>query len=125
LIAFQSRGLPIVIAAEDKLRPFIEAGEALFGRRQGQLDIACKQCHEDKWDRRLGGNPITQAHPTAYPVYRLEWQSLASLQRRLRACMASLRAQPYDYGSEELVNLELYLMWRARGMNMESPGVRP
>ena len=59
--------------------------------------------------------PITQAHPTGYPLYRLEWQSLGSLQRRLRNCMIGIRAQPYDYGAPELVDLELYLMSRARG----------
>ena len=60
-----------------------------------------------------------------YPLYRLEWQSLGSLQRRLRACMSGVRAQAYDYGAPELVELELYLMSRARGMPMEAPAVRP
>ncbi len=124
-VAHQSRGQPIGIADEDRLRPFISAGRDLYTRRQGQLDIACSQCHDERWGRRLGGNPISQGQPTGYPVYRLEWQGLASLQRRMRACMSSLRTQPYDYGAEELVNLELYLMWRAQGMTMETPGVRP
>ena len=69
--------------------------------------------------------PITQAHPTGYPLYRLEWQSLGSLQRRLRNCMTGMRAQPYDYGAPELVELELYLMSRAHGMPIETPAVRP
>jgi len=58
-------------------------------------------------------------------MYRLEWQSLGSLQRRLRACIFGIRAQPYDYGAPELVELELYLMSRARGMKLETPAVRP
>jgi hypothetical protein len=33
--------------------------------------------------------------------------------------------EPYDYGAPELVDLELFLMWRARGMRMEAPAVRP
>lgn len=124
-VAHQSRGLPIEAGGDPRLRPFIEAGRALYHRRQGQVDIACAQCHDERWGRRLAGNPISQGHPTAFPAYRLEWQDLGSTARRVRACMASLRAEPYDYGSEELVNLELYLMWRARGMTMETPGVRP
>jgi sulfur-oxidizing protein SoxA len=36
-----------------------------------------------------------------------------------------MRAEPYDFGSSELVDLELFLMWRARGMTMETPAVRP
>jgi sulfur-oxidizing protein SoxA len=67
----------------------------------------------------------TQAHPTGDPLYRLEWQSLGSLQRRLRACIFGIRAQPYDFGATELVELELYLKSRARGMPIETPAVRP
>src|SRR5262249_50515549 len=74
---------------------------------------------------QLAGNVIPQAHPTGYPLYRLEWQSLGSLERRLRNCLTGLRAEPYDFGASELVDLELYLMWRARGMTMESPAGRP
>ena len=74
---------------------------------------------------RLGGSPIPQAHPTGYPIYRLEWQGLGSLQRRLRACMSGVRAEPFAWGAPELVELELYLARRARGMPLETPGVRP
>ena len=54
--------------------------------------------------RRLGGSPITQGHPTGYPIYRLEWQSLGSLQRRLRNCLAGVRAEAPPYGAPELVD---------------------
>ena len=39
--------------------------------------------------------------------------------------MTGIRAQPYDFGAPELVELELYLMSRAAGMPMEAPAVRP
>jgi sulfur-oxidizing protein SoxA len=68
---------------------------------------------------------VPQGHPTGYPLYRLEWQSVGSLQRRLRNCISGMRAEVPDYGAPEYVNLELYLMRRARGMPMESPAVRP
>ena len=84
-----------------------------------------RNCHDDNWDRHLAGSAITQAHPTGYPLYRLEWQTLGSLQRRLRGCIFGVRAQPYDFGAPELVELELYLMTRAAGMAMEAPAVRP
>lgn len=121
----QSRGLPIAIAIDERTRPFLEAGREAFHRRQGQLNLSCAQCHDDNWDRRLAGNAITQAHPSGYPLYRLEWQGVGSLERRLRNCLVGTRAQAYDYGAPELVDLELYLMWRARGMKMEAPAVRP
>jgi L-cysteine S-thiosulfotransferase len=124
-VARQSRGMPIDVAIDARTQPFLDAGRATFRRRQGQLNLACSQCHDDHWGRQLAGNVIPQGHPTGYPIYRLEWQSLGSLQRRLRNCLVGMRAEPYDYGAPELVDLELYLMWRARGMKLETPAVRP
>jgi sulfur-oxidizing protein SoxA len=121
----QSRGLPIETGADPRLEPFVAKGRDLFMQRQGQLNLGCANCHDDNWDKRLAGSAVTQGHPTGYPLYRLEWQSLGSLQRRLRACIFGIRAQPYDYGAPELVQLELYLMSRARGMPVETPAVRP
>jgi L-cysteine S-thiosulfotransferase len=124
-VARQSRGLPIEIAIDQRMQPFLDAGRATYERRQGQLNLACSQCHDANWGRQLAGNAIPQAHPTGYPLYRLEWQGLGSLQRRLRNCLVGIRAEPYELGASELVDLELYLMWRARGMTLESPAVRP
>jgi sulfur-oxidizing protein SoxA len=124
-VARQSRGLPIDVAIDPRTQPFLDAGRATWERRQGQLNLACGQCHDAHWGRRLAGNVIPQAHPTGYPLYRLEWQGLGSLERRLRNCLIGIRAEPYEYGAPELVDLELYLMWRARGMTIETPAVRP
>ncbi len=124
-IAKQSRGLPIDIRPDAKTQPNLDAGRSLYNRKIGQIDLSCAQCHDQNAGRHLAGNPIPQAHPTGYPIYRLEWQGVGSLQRRLRNCMSGLRAEAYDYGSQELVDLEYYLMWRARGMKVETPAVRP
>lgn len=91
----------------------------------GQLNFSCAQCHDDNWGKHLGSAPIPQAHANAYPIYRLEWQGMGSLQRRLRNCMSGVRAQAFPYGAQEFVELELYLAQRARGMPVETPGVRP
>jgi L-cysteine S-thiosulfotransferase len=124
-VALQSRNAAISPDVDPQLEPFVARGRDLFTQRQGQLNLGCTNCHDDNWDKRLAGSAITQGHPTGYPLYRLEWQSLGSLQRRLRSCISGIRAQTYDYGAPELVELELYLMSRARGMPMEAPAVRP
>jgi L-cysteine S-thiosulfotransferase len=124
-IAHQSRGLPITPPSDARLQPFIDQGQQRYMQRMGQLNLSCAQCHDERAGLRLGGNLIPQAHPTAYPVYRLEWQGVGSLQRRLRNCMSGVRSQAYPFGAQELVELELYLAAQARGMALESPGVRP
>lgn len=124
-VARQSRGVPIAIAVDARTQPFLDAGRAAFDRRQGQINLACAHCHDANAGRQLAGNPIPEAHPTGYPLYRLEWQGLGSLGRRIRNCLVGIRAEPYEPGSPDMVNLELFLMWRARGMPMDSPAVRP
>jgi sulfur-oxidizing protein SoxA len=124
-VALQSRGLPIAPDRHAALQPFVARGEQLYRQRIGQLDFSCAQCHDDNAGRRLAGALIPQAHPTGYPIYRLEWQGLGSLQRRLRNCMSGVRAEPHAYGSDEYTMIELYLKQRAAGMAVESPAVRP
>ena len=124
-IALQSRGMAVAPPTDARLKPAAERGARLFNQRIGQLDFSCAQCHDQHAGQRLAGSTIPQAHPTGYPLYRLEWQGMGSLQRRLRNCMAGVRAEPFAYGAQELVELELYLAQRAAGMRVDAPAVRP
>jgi sulfur-oxidizing protein SoxA len=124
-VAMQSRGLPVAPPQDDGTRAAAGRGSDLFFRRIGQLNLSCAQCHDRNWGKRLASALIPQGHANAYPVYRLEWQSMGSLQRRLRNCMSGVRAEVPAYGAQELVDLEAYLAERARGMPLEAPGVRP
>lgn len=124
-VANQSHGLPITPDPDPRLQPFRQRGALLFAQRLGQLDLSCAQCHDQLAGRKLGGSLIPQGHPTGYPLYRLEWQGLGSLQRRLRGCMTGVRAEPFAAGSIEFVELELHLASRAMGMALETPAVRP
>ena len=124
-VGFQSRGLPVAPPADARLEPWRVQGERLYRTRMGQLDFACAQCHDAHAGQRLAGSTIPQALPTGYPIYRLEWQAMGSLERRLRGCLSGVRAEPFASGSEEMVALELYLAQRAAGLRMETPAVRP
>ena len=121
----QSRGLPIEIAIDARTQPFLDAGRETFNRRQGQLNLSCAQCHDGNAGKHLAGNVIPQAHPTGYPLYRLEWQGVGSLERRLRNCLFGIRAQTLDFGAAELVDLELFPDVAGARMKIETPAVRP
>lgn len=96
----------------------------MFNRRIGQLNISCAHCHDVQWGRTLFAETISQGHPNAYPIYRLDWQSVGSLERRLRACLSDIRAKMLPYRAPAYRELELFLAWRAQGLKMETPGVR-
>ncbi len=124
-IGLQSRGVPVAIDGEGPARPFIDQGRALFTQRQGQLNLSCAQCHDDLAGQRLGGARIPQGQPNGYPLYRLEWQSMGSLDRRLRNCLTGVRAEPLPAGSPEMAALQFFLGWRSNGLLVETPAVRP
>ena len=123
-IAQQSRGSPLNVSIEGAARSHFEAGRSFFYARRGQFNLSCANCHEENWGRRLSAETISQGHPNAYPIYRLEWQSVGSLERRMRACVSGVRAEMRPYGSPKILDLELFLAWRAQGLPLEAPGVR-
>jgi sulfur-oxidizing protein SoxA len=124
-IGLQSRGLPVAPPADARLAPLRGQGGALWQQRLGQLNLACRHCHDQYAGQRLGGAAIPQAHATGYPTYRLEWQGLGSLQRRLRGCVVGVRAEPFAADAPEWLALEAWLATRAAGLPVETPAVRP
>lgn len=125
LVARQSRGLPLTPPRGTELDQAAARGRQLYVTRIGALNLSCAQCHDERAGQRLGGSLIPQGHVDDYPVYRLEWQALGSLQRRLRGCLNGVRARVWDWDSAELLALQTYLARRSAGMPLQAPGVRP
>ena len=123
-VGYQSRGLPLAVIVDDRTRAAFERGRAFYYRRHGQMNLGCAHCHEQNWGKRLLTETISQGHGTAFPAYRLEWQGLGSLQRRIRACLFGIRAEMPAAGAAELTEVELFLAWRGEGLPVETPGVR-
>jgi len=123
-VARQSKGMPIAANVDGPAKARFEAGEAAYRLRRGQMNLSCAHCHDANWGKRLLSETISQGQPNAYPAYRMEWQAMGSLERRLRACLSGIRAEMLPYGSPEYLDLELYLAWRAQGLPIETPGVR-
>ena len=112
-IGFQSRDMPINVRIDGLSQPFFEAGKA-FLSASGQLDMACAHCHEQYAGQRLRGDIISQGQINGFPIYRFTWQTLGSTHRMFEWCNTSVRAKPYRLGSDEYVNLDLFLTWRGR-----------
>ncbi len=124
LVTQASKGLPLQVSITGAAKPHWQKGAALFNQRQGQLNLSCAQCHDQNFGQRLYVDPLSQGQPNGYPVYRLEWQKLGSLERRLRSCYSGIRAELPPWGATEMRQLALYLMWRGEGLPIEVPAVR-
>ena len=123
-VSNQARGKPVAVKIDGMAAPFYEKGKEFYYQRRGQLDMACKNCHEDNAGNMIRANLLSQGHSNGFPTYRLKWQKVGSLHRRFRGCNKQVRATPYKAGSDEYVNLELYLADRGSGLLVEAPAVR-
>ncbi len=123
-VSLASRGMPSQRTIDPSIAASFLRGKNLYEKRIGQNNLSCAHCHTEHYSQRLGGETISQGQPHAYPAYRLEWQKMGSLQRRLRACLSGVKAVIFPFGSQELTELELYLQLRGQGLAMEAPGVR-
>lgn len=119
-----AKGETVNVQTDGPMQSLIEKGEALYKTRYGQLDMSCYHCHVQHQGQMLRGQKLSQGQANGFPEYRLGKGRITSLHGRMRECFISFRADPFDPGSEEYQLLELYLMQRGNGLQVETPAVR-
>jgi len=123
-VKHQSHGMPVNVDISGPIAPFYEKGKTFYFKRRGQLDMACSNCHIDNAGNMIRANLLSMGLANGFPTYRLKWQKPGSLHRRFRGCNSQVRAEPYKSGSDEYVNLEVFLTHRSNGLPIETPAVR-
>ena len=98
--------------------------EKLFKTRLGHMNLSCQQCHDGKVGASMRAQKINAGHPTGFPAYRISWQGLGSMERRIRACFSGVQAQVPAPQDIRLRQLELYMKTRAQGLKLEGPSIR-
>ena len=128
LLHHEAKGLPInVQPVREQMHAWsarLENGTALFAQRMGRINLACVHCHEQNVGKQMRVDVISPGQPTGFPLYRMSWQKIGSMDRRLRACYSGVQAVIPPPGAPELRDLELYLKVRANGMPLEGPSIR-
>jgi L-cysteine S-thiosulfotransferase len=124
-IGLQSRGMPLEPDQHAVSKQWRAQGAQWFEKRLGQLNLSCAQCHDERAGLKLGGTAIPEGHANGYPLYRLEWQALGSLQRRIKNCLTGVRAEHFAPDAQAWTAIELHLAQRALGLTVETPAVRP
>jgi sulfur-oxidizing protein SoxA len=106
-------------------RQHLAEGEKLYATRIGNMNLSCRQCHDDNVGATMRSFRVTLAYPVGFPVYRLSWQGMGSMDRRIRACFSGVQAETPSAQDLRLRQLELYLKHRARGQRLDGPSVKP
>ena len=128
LLNESAKGLAISVAAppgqSNEWQAHLERGAKLFNTRLGRINLACVHCHEQNVGKQMRADVISPANPTGFPIFRMSWQRLGSVERRLRACYSGVQAELPAPGDPVLRELELYLKVRASGMPLDGPSIR-
>jgi sulfur-oxidizing protein SoxA len=90
----------------------------------GRINLACTHCHDQRIGKQMRADGISPGHPTGFPIFKMSWQGMGSIDRRLRACFSGVQADVPKPGSAELRQLELFLKMRSQGMPLEGPSLR-
>ena len=123
-----AKGLAIDVKAPNgdngAWKAHLDRGAQLFSTRLGRINLACVHCHEQNVGRQMRLDVISPGNPTGFPIYRMSWQRLGSIERRLRACYSGVQAVLPPPGHSDLRALELYLKLRANGLTQDGPSIR-
>ena len=124
LLYFQSKGLKQNIKINDDNKKWFDLGKELYFKKIGQMGLSCNQCHDDRVGKNLRAEKVSQGHINGFPSYLLRWSKIASVHRRIQFCNEQARAIPFKIFSKEYNALQLYLTWRGKGLEIETPAVR-
>jgi sulfur-oxidizing protein SoxA len=111
-------------ANEAQWQDALNKGAEQFTTRMGRMNLACTHCHDLQIGKQMRADVISPAHPTGFPIFKMSWQSMGSIDRRLRACFSGVQADVPAPGSPALRQLELFLKMRAQGMPLDGPSLR-
>jgi sulfur-oxidizing protein SoxA len=123
-----AKGQPIQVQATpaqaSAWQDHLQRGAKLYATRLGRMNLACTHCHDQNIGRQMRADVISPANPTGFPIYRMSWQGMGSIDRRLRACYSGVQAVMPPAGDQALRQLELFLKVRARGLTLDGPSIR-
>jgi sulfur-oxidizing protein SoxA len=128
-MAETSRDKPFDIKIPDDPRALAayEDGKQYFYTRRGQLNFSCASCHVGSAGQRLRGDILAPAMGilAAFPIYRSDWGSMGTIDRRFTSCSAQMRSEPLPPQDVSYRNLEYFLSYMSNGVPISGPGTRP
>lgn len=91
--------------------PYVEVGEATWGRAEGMNGKSCQDCHGP------GAQSNVKQAAASYPKYVASVGKVITLETRINICRRNgLNAPALQDGSEQMIAMTAYLRWLARGL---------
>jgi sulfur-oxidizing protein SoxA len=126
-LRFLANGQPIKVdTTSAEAKAAIERGKALSGRKVGQLNFACTDCHGISANHWIRGQWLGEMKGQAdhFPTWRTSLQAIWDIRQRFQWCQVNIRADELPPDAKEYGDLELYLMSQNDGLKLSVPGIR-
>lgn len=118
--------LNVVVPNDKRALAAYNRGKHHFYAKRGQLNLSCANCHVDNAGNMVRADTLSPAlgHPTHFPVWRLKWDGLGTIQRRYGGCNEQVRAKAFKAQSDEYTALEYFHTYMSNGISVNAPSTR-
>jgi L-cysteine S-thiosulfotransferase len=103
-----------------------ENGKEFYYTQRGYLKMSCATCHIQGAGQRVRNEKLSPlvGQITQFPVYRLKWESLGTIERRLSGCIVDQgQVAPKDE-STQMKELIYFIAYISNGMAIDGPDIR-
>ena len=115
----------IVIDSKEAAAAY-ERGKKEYYSQRGYLKLSCATCHVQGAGQRVRNEYLSPlvGVTTHFPVYRLKWQGLGTLERRLKGCNKNQGETPHKPDSAWTKELLYFMAYMSNGMPVDGPDIR-
>lgn len=103
-----------------------EKGKKEYYSQRGYLKLSCATCHVQGSGQRVRAEYLSPllGQTTHFPVFRLKWDSLGTLERRMTGCNKDQGENPHKPNSEWMNDLLYFMAYMSNGMAVDGPDIR-
>jgi sulfur-oxidizing protein SoxA len=121
----KGKKINIVIDSKEAQEAY-ERGKKEYYSQRGYLKLSCASCHVQGAGQRVRNEYMSPlfGQVTHFPVYRLKWEDLGTLERRLEGCNKDQGENPHKAGSKWMNELAYFMAYMSNGMPVDGPDIR-
>ena len=103
-----------------------ERGKEYYYTQRGYLKLSCATCHIQGAGQRVRNEKLSQllGQTTHFPVHRLKWGGLGTLERRMSGCIKDEGQVPPKDDSQAMRELLYFMAYMSNGMKIDGPDIR-
>jgi len=121
----KGKKINIVIDSKEAAEAYARGKKAYYSQR-GYLKLSCATCHVQGAGQRVRNEYMSPllGHVTHFPVYRLKWEALGTLERRVKGCNKDQGETPHKPGSQWMNELAYFMAYMSNGLPVDGPDIR-